>query len=210
MNPHQRRIIIFAKAPEPGQVKTRLQPHLDPVACANLHEIFTTNTLSIACQSHLAHVELWVTPSFNHPFFQDCLRRFPINSNIQTGSNLGARMHFALKQSLLQCETVVIIGTDCPTMDAAYLKKAFDILETGIDIVLGPAKDGGYVLIGARRTHSALFTNVAWGSNQVLAQTQAALDHLGWSWAKLNTLQDIDRPADLASLEIDICSRDLC
>ncbi len=200
MKPHKRRIIIFAKAPEPGRVKTRLQPYLDPVTCANLHEIFTAITLSIACQSQLAPVELWVTPTLKHPFFQDCVRRFPIDINLQTGSNLGARMHFALKQSLLQCETVVIIGTDCPTIDATYLRKAFDILGTGIDIVLGPARDGGYVLIGARRTHSALFSNVDWGSNKVLAQTQAALHRLGWSWATLNTLQDIDRPEDLSSL----------
>lgn len=200
MKAHKRRIIIFAKAPEPGRVKTRLQPHLDPIACANLHERFTANTLSMACQSHLAPVELWVTPPLKHPFFQDCMRRFPIDIHLQTGSNLGARMHFALEQSLSHCETVIIIGTDCPTIDATYLKQAFDILGTGVDIVLGPAKDGGYVLIGARRVHSALFSNVAWGSNKVLAQTQIALDQLQWSWATLKTLQDIDRPEDLSSL----------
>ncbi len=206
MNPYQRRILIFTKAPEPGQVKTRLQSHLDPVACANLHKILTTNTLSVACQSQLASVELWITPSFKHPFFKDCQRRFPINCNIQTGTNLGARMHLALKQSLTQCKSVIIIGTDCPTMSIAYLRKAFEILETGKDIVLGPAKDGGYVLLGAQRSHRDLFSDIAWGSNQVLAQTQTALNHLGWSYAIMNSLQDIDRPEDLSSLGIDIHS----
>ena len=202
MNSHQRRILIFAKAPEPGLVKTRLQTHLDPVACANIHKILTTNTLSVACQSHLALVELWVTPSFDHPFFENCERLFPIKFNIQRGISLGERMHLALKQSLVECKTAVIIGTDCPTITKAYLKKAFDMLETDKDIVLGPANDGGYVLIGARRTHSALFSNIAWGSSRVLAQTQTALDYLGWSWAKLDSLQDIDRPQDLSSLKI--------
>ncbi len=109
-------------------------------------------------------------------------------------------MHGGLSQTLRHCHYAVIIGTDCPVMEQCHLEAAFKTLERGRDIVLGPAEDGGYVLIAARRTNSTLFNNISWGSDRVMGQTREALQRLGWSWAELETLWDVDRPQDLLRL----------
>ena len=200
--PRDRRLLIFAKAPIPGQVKTRLQNQLGPLGCANLHEQLTLTTLEMACGSRIAPVELWCTPEMAHPFFQHCLATFPITLKTQQGENLGSRLHNALIQTAEDCESTVIIGTDCPEMDSTYIESAFHPLESGHELVLGPAQDGGYVLIGTKQAESALFTDIDWGTDQVLAQTRAAVQRVKWSWAELPTLRDIDRPEDLAHLGI--------
>jgi rSAM/selenodomain-associated transferase 1 len=158
-------------------------------------------TLSMTCASRLAAVELWCTSQ--HAFFSDCKRRFPLSLHLQKGKDLGARMHFAMEQALLRCKAAIIIGTDCPVMDADYLEAAFDKLRDGSDIVLGPSEDGGYVLIGARRIDATLFCGIPWGGNSVLAETRSALRVLGWSWSELDTLWDIDQPEGLDRLRSD-------
>ncbi len=198
--PRDRLLLIFAKAPIPGQVKTRLQYQLGPLGCAKLHEQLTLTTLEMACSSRIAPVELWCTPDTTHPFFQHCLATFPITLKTQQGENLGSRLHNALTQTAEDCESTVIIGTDCPDMDSTYLESAFLALENSHDLVLGPAKDGGYVLIGTKQAESTLFTDINWGTDRVLAQTRAAVQLVEWSWTELPTLRDIDRPEDLVGL----------
>jgi rSAM/selenodomain-associated transferase 1 len=156
------------------------------------------HTLRMACTSRLAEVVLWCTSE--HAFFLDCQRRFPLTIQIQAGKDLGTRMHFALEKTLLHCRTAIIMGTDCPAINATYLQAALHELNTGKDIVLGPSEDGGYVLIGARRIDPAIFNGVSWGESRVLAQTRSALRALGWSWSELHTLWDVDRPGDLDRL----------
>ena len=112
-------------------------------------------------------------------------------------------MHYAMEQALSHAQTAVIIGTDCPVMDANYLKAAFHALDNGNDVVLGPAEDGGYVLFGARRLDSSLFRSIRWGSDSVLSNTRSALQELGWAWSELDTLWDIDRPEDLDRIRSD-------
>lgn len=196
----KRRILVFAKAPIAGQVKTRLHTRLSPIACADLHRVLSLHTLKTACESRLASVELWCTPTISHPFVQECVKRFLVEPHLQLGSDLGERMHHALNHSLRNNEQVLIVGTDCPLIDKPYLSSAFEVLQQGDDVVLGPAEDGGYVLIGMKRFDRALFEGVSWGTERVLKQTRAALFRLGRSWSELEPLWDIDRPDDLSRL----------
>jgi rSAM/selenodomain-associated transferase 1 len=198
--PRDRRLLIFAKAPIPGQVKTRLQHQLGSLGCAKLHEQLTLKTLEMACSRRIAPVELWCTPDKTHPFFQHCRATFRITLKTQQGENLGSRLPNALSHAAKHGESTVIIGTDCPEMDNTYLESAFHALGNGHDLVLGPAQDGGYVLIGTKQAEPALFTDIHWGTDQVLAQTRAAAQRLRWSWTELPTLRDIDRPEDLVRL----------
>jgi rSAM/selenodomain-associated transferase 1 len=106
-------------------------------------------------------------------------------------------MAAALARALQRTDRAVLIGSDCPGYHSGYLKAALGAL-TDHDAVLGPAADGGYVLIGLSRYAPQLFAKMPWGTGKVLAQTRAALERLGWSWAELPTLTDLDRPEDLA------------
>jgi hypothetical protein len=112
-------------------------------------------------------------------------------------------MHRALARALRGAERAVLIGADCPALTPAYLREAIAALE-GADVVLGPARDGGYVLVGARRVAPALFDGIAWGSSRVLDEQRACLRALGWRWSELATLWDVDRPEDLERVRCEL------
>ena len=110
-------------------------------------------------------------------------------------------MAAALEGALTRHRQVVLIGSDCPLMDAAYLEEAFSTLAGGHDMVLGPAEDGGYVLIGtAVPLPGGLFEDIDWGTDRVLAQTRTRIQALGISHRELPVLWDLDRPTDLNRL----------
>jgi glycosyltransferase A (GT-A) superfamily protein (DUF2064 family) len=106
----------------------------------------------------------------------------------------------AAVDALGRCSTAVLVGTDSPLLDAGYLEQALEALEAR-DAVLGPAEDGGYVLLGLRRAAPELFTRIPWGTGQVAAITRERMVSLGWDWVELLELWDVDRPADLKRLE---------
>jgi rSAM/selenodomain-associated transferase 1 len=200
------RLLVFAKAPVPGTVKTRLMPSIDAEACARLYERLIEGALQTATRAELCSVELWCAPDRTHPFFEECAQKFGVRTCAQKGDSLGMRMHNALASALPTCSMCVLIGCDCPALDAEYLVQAFEALDNGCRVVLGPAEDGGYVLIGARRTTKHLFERIDWGEPTVLNYTRARLRKLRWDWRELKTLWDVDRPADLerlAALELD-------
>lgn len=109
----------------------------------------------------------------------------------QHGICLGQRMSHALSDGLTRADAVVLIGSDCLGYTPEYMRQAFDQLRRH-PVVLGPSTDGGYVLIGVRRWHPALFRHIAWGTERVLAETRARLSELQWPWAELAPLTDID------------------
>lgn len=191
-------IVVFAKAPEPGAVKTRLIPVLGADGAADLSARLILDTLERVRTSALAPFELHVSPDTGHPFFRSLADPPPLRQ--QCGNDLGERMHAALADALTRAGFAVLIGTDCPALDAGHLDRACAALAAGRDAVLGPAADGGYVLVGLRRTVPELFSGVSWGGDRVLAQTRARLAALGWDWEELPTLWDLDRPEDLARL----------
>jgi len=159
----------------------------------------TEQQIERLCANLVGPVELWVTPDAGHPFFAEQARRWPIGLHRQQGNDLGERLYHASEQALDRADAVILVGTDCPGLDAAYASAAVQRLETD-DAVLGPALDGGYVLLGLRRTDPTLFSSMPWGTDQVAAITRRRLGQLGWRWSELNALRDIDRPEDLAHL----------
>ena len=188
-------LIQFAKAPELGKVKTRMQPQLTIQQSLRLHRQLVKHCHRTLVESYLAPVELWTTGSDESNFFQTLVPLSPIRE--QQGADLGRRMHHALGDGLERYEAVVLVGSDCPFLTGQIIRQALEALSRGFDCVLGPAKDGGYVLIGLTRNSVELFADVKWGSDRVAEQTRARLRHLVWRWTELTPLADIDTHEDL-------------
>ena len=192
-------LIQFAKAPELGRVKTRMQPYLSTQQSVSLHCRLveqTYRTLTYTPDSPaLAPVELWTTGRDEEGFFNTM--EPPPNRREQQGVDLGMRMYHALEHGLQRYQSVVLVGSDCPFFTVDLFAEALKKLASGIDCVLGPAIDGGYVLIGLSRIDLSLFTGITWSTDQVLAQTRSRLRRLSWQWQELTALPDIDTPEDL-------------
>ncbi|MDG2410913.1 MAG: TIGR04282 family arsenosugar biosynthesis glycosyltransferase, partial [Halioglobus sp.] len=125
-----------------------------------------------------------------------CRQRGVSRLSRQRGKDLGERMFHALHERLAHFDCVILVGSDCPSIDADYLRQAIVALEDA-PVVLGPALDGGYVLIGARCVKESMFRNIPWGTERVLACTRVALRRAGLAFTELNALADIDRPEDM-------------
>ena len=190
------RLLVFARAPVPGAVKTRLVPTLGPEGAADLHSRLLERTLQTACATALAPVELWCTPDTAHPAFTAASTRLDVKLRAQPEGDLGRRMLAALESALADGDRALLVGCDCPALTADDLAEAFAALADH-DVVLGPAEDGGYVLVGARRVSPVLFDGIEWGGPRVLHQTRGRLVALGWRWHELRTLWDVDRPEDV-------------
>ena len=192
--------MIFAKAPVAGKVKTRLIPALSPEQAAKLQEQFTVNTLQKATQTSLVSVELWCAPDTNHNFFKECEQQFTISLHTQSGIDLGKRIENAFLDTLEDADWAIIIGTDCPELTTKDLEVVMQALEDGNEVVIQPAHDGGYVLIGLNKSTPELFANIDWGTSRVFEQTRERLNDLGQQCMVLDARQDIDRPEDLKYL----------
>lgn len=193
-------LIVFAKAPRPGRVKTRLARAIGARAAARLAALFLERALEAARAARCARLELHGAPDCAHPTLRRLARRYRARRRAQAAGDLGARMRAGLEAALARGEAAVLIGSDCPALGARHLRAAFDALASGTDAVLAPTADGGYALIGLRRPAPQLFERIAWGGPQVLAATRARLAAAGLRWVELCAVHDIDRPSDLARL----------
>ena len=198
--PAETRIAVFARAPVPGEAKTRLVPTLGAEGAARLHAALVRRALESAIASGVGPVELWCAPDTAHPFFAQCAAELGVNLRVQRGADLGERMGSAFAAALGENAALVLIGSDCPALTPQALREAAAALRDH-DAVIAPAEDGGYVLVGLSRAISGLFDGVEWGSSAVMAQTRARLARAGTRWKELGTLWDIDRPEDYARLE---------
>ncbi|HSD61944.1 MAG TPA: TIGR04282 family arsenosugar biosynthesis glycosyltransferase [Burkholderiales bacterium] len=201
-------VVVFARAPEPGRTKTRLIPLLGAEGAANLHARLVLNSIEVALAAGIGAVELWCAPHTAFPFFAACARGYGIRLRAQGPGNLGVRMLRACRETLTRAPAIVI-GTDCPGYTASYLIQARDRLAAGADAVLGPAEDGGYVLLGLRRVSPRLFQDLDWGTGSVLEATRERLQALGWRSEELPALWDMDRPEDFSRLTADPALRHL-
>ena len=193
--------MVFAKAPTPGRVKTRLVPALGEAGAAQLQRQLVERTLRTALAAKLGPVELWCSPETNDAFLADCGRQYGVRLRGQGEGDLGMRMARALQHVLAQGSTGLLIGSDCPALTAEYLREAAAALAGGSDAVLGPAEDGGYVLIGmARSPAPQLFDGIVWGTATVMQETRTRLERLNWRWRELAMLWDVDRLPDLQRL----------
>jgi len=188
-------IAILTKSPVPGRVKTRLAMMLGVEGAARLHERFVTQTVEVAAAAATGPITIWADPDERHPFFQALAQRFPLAFACQPEGDLGARMHAAIAEA---SGPTIVIGTDCPLLNAQHLRDAAEVLRGGADAVVFPAEDGGYALIGARRPIVELFTDMAWSTDAVMLETRQRLRHLGLSWREpVQHLWDVDRPTDV-------------
>ena len=193
-------LVVFAKAPVPGRVKTRLAPLLGEHGAARLQARMIESTLRVAREAGFARVELHCAPDARHPLFKKLARRESLTLRAQARGDLGARMRRAFERTLRTARIVVLIGTDCPVLRAEDLRAAARALQGGADAVLAPAEDGGYALIGLRRASPRLFSRIEWGGDSVSADTRCRLRELGWRWRELRTVWDVDRPEDYRRL----------
>jgi len=186
-------LAVFARAPVAGEAKTRLVPVLGAEGAAALQRQLIERTLATACAVPGARATLWVAGDPAHPFIAAMAARFGVAVAAQAGADLGARMHHAF---VAAGTPLVLIGTDCPQLTPGDLAAAAAALATH-EVVIQPASDGGYVLIGLARPQPALFDSIDWGGPRVLAQTRDRIAALGLRCALRPTLDDLDTPADL-------------
>lgn len=198
--PESTRIAVFAKAPVPGTVKTRLFALLGADGAAGLHAGLVRHALSTAVQARVGAVELWCAPNDRHPFFERCAREFGATLRIQRGADLGERMSRAFDAALEDGAALVLIGSDCPAITVDDLRAAARALSSN-DAVLVPAEDGGYVLVGLSTALPAMFERIAWGGAAVMSETRARLAAAGARWQELAESWDVDRPEDYARLQ---------
>jgi hypothetical protein len=189
-------LLIFCKAPVAGQVKTRLQPALSAAQAVAAHIELTRFTLDRAFRQPLCDVRLYCAPDPEHMFFQQCAANYPLTLHRQNGAGLGERMQAAFADALQIYRHVVLIGCDCPSLTVENLRQAFAALIDGADLVLGPAEDGGYVLIGMSRAQADLFVNMPWGSNAVMAETRLRVTESGLKLHELAEQWDVDTVED--------------
>lgn len=195
------RILILARMPQAGQVKTRLHPVLSPQQCAELQHALILHTLKTSLRKPLCPVELWCTDS-DHPQVDYYRGNFDIVIKQQADGDLGQRMQHAFDKTLKETSFALLIGCDCPAMTPEHLQQSLLALaEETTPVVITPSIDGGYVLIGLRSAHNRLFQEIDWGSDQVLVQTRQKIKQSGLQHLELETLWDLDRPQDLQNLQ---------
>lgn len=198
-------LIIMAKAPLPGQVKTRLCPPLTLEEAAELHRSFLLDTLELALR--LPNVDLHL--AYHPPGAEGALQaltppRFQMWP--QEGEGLAHRLIHAFAHLFAQgYARVVAIGADSPTLPLAYLERAFGLLRAPYNgLVLGPSEDGGYYLIGLKAPCASLFLGVPMGSDRVLSETLRCARQAGLRVALLPTWYDVDRPQELDRLRAEL------
>lgn len=189
---------VFAREPTPGAVKTRLATTIGADAAAAAYRELTAVTLRHARAALeagvISTIELWCTPATDTPWFDACAREARASLHLQRGDDLGARMQYALACGRTRADGVLLIGTDCPVLDVAALTTAATLLRTH-DAVLGPAEDGGFVLVGARVPVN--FDGVRMSSPHAACDTITAFTRLGIRLCLLPVAWDVDEHADL-------------
>jgi hypothetical protein len=190
-------LIVFVKYPRPGMVKSRLAAAIGREQAAQAYRELAEKTLTQISPTRQDSYDLAVCfdPASEHALFREWLgvqkKYFP-----QQGDDLGQRMHHAFARAFHEGYTkAVIIGSDCPGISRDSINRSFGLLD-GHDAVVGPARDGGYYLIGLKQALPELFCGIDWSTDRVLQQTRDVLQKLSLSCALLPMLRDVDRPED--------------
>jgi len=186
-------MILFAKAPIPGSVKTRLAPALGPARAAELHRAFVADTIGKLCEfRHLADIEL------HTDILTDAWKEAGVTRQVQTPGDLALKLVHALTGALLAGRPqVMILGSDSPTLPRAHIQR---LLGSSAQVALGPCEDGGYYAIACRRADPRMFTGVAWSTPNVLEQTERAARACGLTVERGDVWYDVDEPEDLLRL----------
>jgi rSAM/selenodomain-associated transferase 1 len=193
------RIIVMAKAPVAGLAKTRLIAALGAEGTAALARRMLVHALQQAVAAGVGPVELCVTPAPTDPVWEGCSSPKGIEWTSQLDGDLGARMAEPAEKAIARGEHVMLVGTDCPQLDATRLRQAASDLDHS-DVVMHPTVDGGYALLALRRFDARLFSGMPWSTPLVSTLTLERIHQIGWSVTIGKTLRDIDEPSDLAYL----------
>lgn len=200
----KRALIVMAKAPLAGAVKTRLQPYLNADQCAQLAECFLLDAVNKAKSLKNQRLIIAYSPAEQRAYFER-LARQKISLAAQKGDNLGEKMFSAFEFAFAQkAGAAVMIGTDSPTFPADFIEQAFEYLETNSDAVLGRSEDGGFYLIGLRKLDAGMFEAVEWSSAKTFTQVRENIMNLDWHLREVPGWYDVDAPDDLEQLRNEI------
>lgn len=192
-------LLVFIKYPEPGRVKTRLARSVGDAAAADLYRRMAERTVREAHRVRAIQMCVMYDPPGREVDIRGWLGA-GIRYRPQRGTGLGERLAAAFNASFAEgADRVVAIGSDCPGLRAPVLSQALDALETH-QAVVGPARDGGYYLLGLRQAGPEVFRGIAWSTGRVFRQTRERIAALGWTCRVLPTLSDVDTVSDAASL----------
>jgi rSAM/selenodomain-associated transferase 1 len=199
-------VAIMAKAPQAGEVKTRLCPPLSLSDAAELYRRFLLDKIEQVTTLRAASLAIAYTPAEARAFFEEVAPGFVLVQ--QRGADLGDRLANSLGELLNRGHHgAMAIDSDTPTLPVGFLQQAVDLVTTpGIDVVLGPTLDGGYYLIGLRAMHRELFEAMAWSTSAVLPETIRRADAMGLRVACLPPWYDIDTPEDLGRLRAELAA----
>lgn len=191
----EKTVLCFCKYPDPGMVKSRLAKDLGGELAAAVYRVMLEHTVqTISAGDHA--LALHCFPDTQHAFFEYCSNKYDIPLYKQQGSSLGERMFHAICTHLKDGQPVVLVGSDCPELALDHINEAFRLLKAGNDIVLGPARDGGYALIGVTRIDGLVFEGISWSTGQVLEQTLSNINALRWKSSCLPEVRDVDTLED--------------
>lgn len=183
-------LIIFVKNSKLGKVKTRIAKDTDDAQALAIYEELLTITRSLA-----KSLDCDIIVYYSDQTVADAWDDLPCIKKLQSGKDLGERMHHAFKECLPDYDKLLLIGSDCPYITSADINLAFRSL-TKSDLVLGPVMDGGYYLIGMKKLEPALFKNISWSTDKVLNETMDIADNLELTFGLLDTYDDIDHYKD--------------
>jgi hypothetical protein len=196
-------LAVLARAPAVGRVKTRLIPRVGAESAAELHVRMAHHTLATLALARVGPVELWCAADGDMSRFEACRRKLGVPLRMQPEGDLGQRMSAIAADVLARAGSVILVGTDVPSMTPGDVIEARQALADGCDAVLGPAEDGGYYLLGLRKHDPDLFAGIDWGTPQVQMQTRVRMLGLGWRTHDLSVRWDVDTPADYDRLAAD-------
>ena len=197
-------VLIFAKYPEPGAVKTRMVPPLTFEQAATLHRLSLQTVCEIVMDAAGLDATLVVTPDDTVASFGAVVGRSDVACWPQGDGDLGSRLRRAVSRAFDDgARGLILLGADSPTLPVSYLQDAISILG-GHDVVMGPCDDGGYYLLGLRGPHTAIFEQIDWGGSLVASQTRARADAADLDLAELPTWYDLDRFDSLARAADDL------
>jgi len=201
-------LVVMAKAPREGEVKTRLLGAISPEEARRLYVAFLSDTFAlmeeVVEERENLTVALCYTPEGEEEAFEEVEREGSLMIP-QRGADLGERIANCFADLFaLGFESVVVIGADSPTLPGEYILDAFECFETDDDVVIGPAEDGGYYLIGMRKLHKRIFEGIPWGEAGVLDATVERAKEAELDLVLLSEWHDVDTPEDFERLKHDL------
>ncbi len=189
-------VLLFAKAPVPRRVKTRLAAEFGYRGAALRYRALAAQTGACIREAWDGPVQLWCAPDRSHPWFRSLAEQERMTLHVQSPGDLGHRMAHALETALRTHAWALVIGADCAGVRPGLLREAMAALDDTTDLVIGPAKDGGYVFLGARRVWPTMFHAVPWGTSRVMCVTRQRLRRFPGTVRELRGGWDVDTPAD--------------